>query len=204
MPISHRDLMLATPASSPFDSPGWLYELRYDGYRAIAIRQGDKARLISRRGNDLSPRFPEIIECLLELPECVLDAELVMLDDKGRPHFERLRRRAMMRKEISIRNAAQWEPAVLFVFDMLSVRGKDLRKLRLLKRKEAVQHVVGSVLGRFRRVRVVQHVGEQGQRLYDSARELGLEGIMAKRADSAYRAGRSRDWLKIRTPRRVD
>jgi len=191
--------MLATPAAEPLDRPGWVFELNYDGLRVLAIRDGRRARLLSRRGYDLSASFPEIVACLLELPPIVLDGELVMLDAQGKPLFERLRRRALLKSETSINNAAHWEPAVLFVFDVLRVRGRDVRKLSLLKRKDRIQSVVGRALGRFQRVRVLQHAAEHGQRLFDAASRLGLEGIIAKRADSLYRAGRSRDWLKIST-----
>jgi bifunctional non-homologous end joining protein LigD len=81
--VSHLDLMLATSAAKPFDRPGWVFELKYDGFRVLAIRQGDEARLLSRRGNDLSVCFPEIVECLRDLPDSVLDGELVVLDDQG-------------------------------------------------------------------------------------------------------------------------
>jgi ATP-dependent DNA ligase len=137
--ISFRDLMLATSASKPFDRPGWIFELKYDGYRCLAIRDADQARLLTRRGNDLSACFPEIIACLRILPDIVLDGELVVLDDTGKALFERLRRRALLKKRISVEHAARQEPAVLFAFDILSLRGKDLRKLPLLKRKEALQ-----------------------------------------------------------------
>jgi bifunctional non-homologous end joining protein LigD len=78
--------MLATAVSKPFDRAGWLYELKYDGFRVLAIRAGDTARLLSRRGNDLSACFPEIITSLCFLPDIVLDGELVVLDDKARLH----------------------------------------------------------------------------------------------------------------------
>ena len=81
--MTHTDLMLASAASKPFDRPGWIFELKYDGFRALAIREGAAVRLLSRRGNDLLPCFPEIAPCLRELPDIVLDAELVVLDDQG-------------------------------------------------------------------------------------------------------------------------
>jgi ATP-dependent DNA ligase len=120
----------------------------------------------------------------------------VVLDEAGKPDFERLRRRALLKKSISIKHAARADPAALFAFDVLVIGGKDVRKLPLLKRKDIVQDALqGS-----QRVRPGQYVGEQGVRLYDAAAALQLEGIVAKRADSPYVAGRSRDWLKIRTP----
>src|SRR4051812_48807724 len=173
--MDHRHLMLATSASKPFDRPGWLFELKYDGFRVLAIRRGDEVRLLSRRGNDLAPCFPEIVACLRELPDLVLDGELVVLDEAGKPRFERVSRRARTKKAMSVADAARRDPAVMFTFDILSLRGKDVRKLPLLRRKEALQKALqGS-----QRVRPVQHVGEQGVRLYDAASALQLEGIVA-------------------------
>jgi bifunctional non-homologous end joining protein LigD len=188
--------MLATSASKPFDRAGWVFELKYDGFRALAVRGAGVVRLLSRRGNDLLPCFPEIDECLRELPDIVFDGELVVLDDQGKPQFERLRRRALLKKGARVEQAARLDAAVLFAFDILSLRGKDLRKLPLVKRKEILQ----DALRRSERVRPVQYIGEQGIRLYEAAASLGLEGIVAKRTDAPYKAGRSSDWLKIRTP----
>jgi len=194
--ISHNDLMLATSAGRPFDRPGWIFELKYDGFRVLSGHQDDTTRLLTRRGNDLADCFPEIVACLRELPDLVLDGELVVLDEHGKPHFERLRRRALLKKRTSVDGAARTEPAVMFAFDILMLRGKDMRKLPLLKRKEALQKTLGSS----QRIRPVQHVGEMGKRLYEAACGLELEGIIAKRADAPYTAGRSHDWIKIRTP----
>jgi ATP-dependent DNA ligase len=163
VPPASQITHLATVEGKPFDRPGWIFELKYDGFRVLAIR--DKAvSLLSRRGNDLSPCFPEIVACLLQLPDIILDGELVVLDDHGKPQFERLRRRALLKKSTSVEYAARSEPAVMFAFDILSLRGKDLRKLPLLKRKATVQDALqGS-----QRVRPVQYVGEQGPRLYEA------------------------------------
>ena len=188
--------MLAVSASKPFDRPGWIFELKYDGFRVLAIREGEKARLLSRRGNDLADCFPEIVACLRDLPHMVLDGELVVLDKQGKPDFERLRRRALIKKSLNVEHAARAEPAAVFAFDVLLCRGKDVRKLPLLKRKE----IVANALRDSQRIRPVQYVGEQGQRLYEAARALNLEGIIAKRQDAPYRAGRTKDWIKIRTP----
>jgi len=193
--------MLATPGSAPFDKPGWLYELMYDGFRVLVIRERGRVRLVSRRGTNLSKSFPEIVAGMSEMPNAVLDGELVILDARGVPQFDRLRRRALLRKDVAIQNAALWEPAAIFVFDILSLRGKDLRALPLLKRREVARTVVRRALGSFNRIRVLQHVSDGGSRLYQAAQNLGLEGIMAKRSDSTYRAGRSPEWIKVRTPR---
>lgn len=188
--------MLATSASKPFDRAGWIFELKYDGFRVLAIRSGEGARLLSRRGNDLADCFPEIVACLRDLPNIALDGELVVLDSQGKPDFERLRRRALIKKSINVQHVARSEPAAVFAFDVLAWRGKDVRNLPLLKRKE----IVDKALRGSSRIRPVQYVGEQGQRLYEAASGLKLEGIIAKREDAPYRAGRSKDWIKIRTP----
>ena len=110
------------------------------------------------------PCFPEIAACLRELPDIVLDGELVVLDEVGKPQFERVSRRARTRKLISVQAAAKRDPAALFAFDILDLRGKDLRNLPLLKRKQLLQDALRSA----QRIRPVQYVGEQGQRLYDA------------------------------------
>jgi bifunctional non-homologous end joining protein LigD len=123
----------------------------------------------------------------------------VLLDARGRPQFERLRRRLAL-KRLSIDHAARTEPAALFAFDLLELRGKDLRRLPLLKRKAQLE----KVLRRSTRIRYMTHVGEDGERLHAAAAKLELEGIVAKRADSPYRQGRTADWGEIRTPAGMD
>ena len=119
-----------------------------------------------------------------------------MLDHTGKADFERLRRRALLEKKISIVHAAKTDPAALFAFDVLVAGGKDVRKLPLLKRKV----IVSVALKGSQRVRPVQYVGEQGTRLYEAAAALQLERMVAKRADAPHKTRRSSDWLKIRTP----
>jgi ATP-dependent DNA ligase len=208
--ITHKDLMLATSADKPFDRARWVWEAKYDGFRALVLRDANGVRLLSRRGNNLAGSFPELVACVMDLhvtstqnnasekllPELALDSELVMLAGDGKPDFERLCRRALLKKRITVENAAKVEPAVLFAFDALVIGRKDLRKLPLIKRKEALQ----SVLGTSQRVRPVQYIGEGGTRLYAAVCGLGLEGVVGKRADSRYKAGRSGDWIKVRTP----
>src|SRR5687767_9580923 len=101
------DLMLAASADQPFDRAGWLFELKYDGFRCLAIRDADTVHMLTRRGNDLAPRFPEIVGCLLELKttHLILDGELVVLGDTGKSEFERLCRRALKKKPIAVEHA---------------------------------------------------------------------------------------------------
>lgn len=125
----------------------------------------------------------------------MIDGELVLLDARGRPQFERLRRRLAL-KRFSIDHAARTEPAAIFAFDLLELRGKDLRRLPLLKRKAQLERL----LRKSTRIRYLTRIGEDGERLYAAAATLELEGIVAKRADAPYRRGRSSDWVKIKTP----
>lgn len=194
-PISYKDLALLTPRKAPFTDPDWVFELKHDGFRVLAIRDGTRTSLISRRGNELIAAFPEIAIDLLKLPDIVLDGELVILDDQGKPRFDLLRARSAMRRPDSILQAARANPAAMFAFDILMLKGKDLRKLPLLKRKAILQRE----LKKTDRIIYMEHVAENGERLFDAAEQLGLEGIVAKRADSTYQRGRTPNWVKIKT-----
>lgn len=194
--ITHKDLAVATPVSKPFSRAGWIYELKYDGFRALGAHDaGGELRLSSRRGTNLLNCFPEIGGCLEALPTCVLDGELVSLDDTGRPVFEKLSRRFRLKRQMVIAEASRTEPAVLFAFDLLVLRGKDLRRVPLLKRKDALK----ALLKNSDRIRYVEHIGEEGARLFTMAESLGIEGIVAKRADSLYYRGKESGWLKVKT-----
>jgi bifunctional non-homologous end joining protein LigD len=194
VPISHRDLMLATSASKPFSNPGWIFEPKYDGYRIIACKDGRQARLITRNGIDLASYFPEIVHDLVALPDAVIDGELVMLDDQGMPQFHRLRAR-IARKRRPAHRANPEVPAV-FAFDLLSLRGKDMRALPLLERKAALHNLLEDI----HHVRYLQHVREHGEALYRHFELLGLEGVVGKKADAPYKAGRTAVWRKVKTP----
>jgi bifunctional non-homologous end joining protein LigD len=125
-----------------------------------------------------------------------------VLDDQGRAQFEPLRRRALMRNPKNIVAASHETPAAVFALDLIALRlrGQDLRRYPLTVRKA----MLTDVLKDSTRIRNVQHIGENGVRLFQAAAELGVEGIIAKRADSPYRRGRTSDWVKIRTPAGMD
>ena len=192
--ISHQDLAKLVTGPAPYHRDGWIYELKYDGYRMLASHRGDDAKIISHRGNNFSDRFPEIIAELLTLPDVVLDTELVMLDKNGHPVFERLIRRSRLKKRISIEHGSRTDPAALFAFDLLQLKGKDVRTWPLVDRKALLK----KTLARAKRVRYTDHV-DDGQGLFKAAESSSLEGIVAKRADSPYRRGRTNDWVKIKT-----
>jgi bifunctional non-homologous end joining protein LigD len=194
-------LMLAEHRDRPFSAPGWLFELKLDGYRVLGSRDG-RVRLLSRNGNDLSPCFPEITRALAALPfdRLLLDGEVVALDESGRPSFQRLQQRAQLRRGLDIRHASVENPAVYYAFDLLAVDDFDLRSLTLSARKAVLQLVLPPAGV----IRYLEHFEETGELLYQQVQTLGLEGIVAKKAESPYRPGRSDTWLKIRTRRSDD
>jgi len=194
--------MLAEPRSEPFDDPDWLFELKVDGFRAIVAREGARPRIFYRRGSDATSVFPDLARGLLSLPaeRFVADGEIAVLDETGRPVFQRLQKRALLTAPREVTSAADELPATLFLFDLLAFEDFDLRPLPLVERKRLLQLLAPRVGP----VRAVEHVAGHGRALYASVRELGLEGIVAKRAQSAYRAGRFRDWTKVRIDRADD
>jgi bifunctional non-homologous end joining protein LigD len=191
--------MLAEARERPFTAAGWLFELKYDGYRVLAGRSAAGAvRLLYRSGRDATALFPELARAVAALPfrSLVLDGEAVALDAAGRPSFGLLQRRAQR----GLAAPAGAAPLVLFVFDLLACEGFDLRPLPLAARRELLGRVVAAAdpEGLLRRVEAVE---ERGEELFAAVAELGLEGVLAKRAGSPYRAGRSSDWLKVRRER---
>jgi len=193
--------MLAEAQEKPFNAPGWLFELKLDGYRTLASRD-QTSRVLSRNGNDLSACFPEIVQALKALPfeRVLLDGELVALDEQGRPNFQRLQQRAQLRRALDIRHAAVDCPVTFYAFDLLAFDGFDLRGLPLSTRKRLLQRV--SPLAGV--IRYLDHFEDDGIVLYQQVQKLGLEGIVAKRGDSPYKSGRSPVWIKVRTRRTED
>jgi bifunctional non-homologous end joining protein LigD len=190
-------LMLAETADKAFSDPAWVFELKYDGYRVLAAREEGKPRLVYRRGSDATALYPDVARALQALPfgDLVIDGEIVVVDAEGRPSFQRLQRRAQARRTTDIQRAALELPATFYAFDLLAFEGFDLRPLPLVERKRLLQ----KLLPRAGPMRFVDHIPEQGEAFYQEVSRLRLEGLIAKRADSAYRPGRSPYWLKLRT-----
>ena len=179
--------MLATLVREPFDHPEWLFEVKWDGYRAVAeVRDGDVA-LYSRNLIALNQKFSPITDALRKLRfEAVLDGEIVVVDDRGHPDFQLLQ------------NYQETGSGHLlyYVFDLLYFQGHDLTKLPLLRRKELLKKILPSA----QKIRFSDHVWEEGVLFFKVVKEKGLEGIIAKHAHSAYQMGiRSRQWLKVKT-----
>src|SRR5437762_1195847 len=196
--VADTELMLAETRTDPFTRDGWLFEVKLDGYRMRAACQDGEPILYSRKGLDYTESFPEIAQAVKAIPfeGVILDGELVVLDESGHPSFNKLQARAKLGAREAKRAAIE-SPATLYVFDLLAFAGYDLRKLPLVKRKEILQ----KVLPQTGPLRYSEHFEKNGEALYEQVVKLGLEGILAKKAESSYRGGRSADWLKIRADR---
>ena len=194
VPAETAPLMLAESRDMPFTDPAWLFELKLDGYRLLASAG---PRLFSRNGNDLSHCFPEVSRAVASLPVggLVLDGEVVALDEAGRPSFQRLQQRGKLTRSLDIRQAAVENPVTFYAFDLLAAEGFDVRPLPLVVRKRLLRKLLPPAGA----IRFLDHFEGDGELLYQHVQQLGLEGIVAKQADSTYRTGRSPCWLKIRT-----
>src|SRR5207302_2826635 len=179
--------MLATLAQEIPRGAGWSFEVKWDGYRALARVAGGDATLTSRHGNDLTARFPTVAKELakaVKTPHCVLDGEVCALDESGRSSFS------------AMQQGKSGTPIVYYAFDVLEVEGEALADLPLVERRKRLVQLLDK---RNRTVRVSESF-DDGEALLAAAKEQDLEGIIAKRLDSRYAVGkRNRDWLKIKT-----
>ena len=195
-------VMLAEPRDAAFTRDGWLFELKLDGYRLLAAKTRGEALLLTRNGNDYTAVFPEIARAVRALPydECIIDGEVVVLDDKGFPSFSRLQQRGRLTAPIDVGRAAVERPATFFAFDLLAFEDFDLRGLPLSRRKALLMQAVPA-LGP---MRALDHIEREGEAFHRQVTAMGLEGIIAKRADAPYRGGRTDQWLKIKADRTGD
>ena len=196
------ELMLAETRERPFSRSGWVYEIKYDGYRIIAARENGEPRLLTRNGHDATATFPEVARAVDALPfeHVVLDGEVVVHDDEGLPSFQRLQKRGRLSRSIEIGRAAVELPAALYVFDLLGFEDFDVRQLPLVERKSLLKEVLPPVGP----LRYSDHLEEQGEHFFEEVQKMKLEGIIAKKADSLYRGGRSAQWIKVRADKSDD
>jgi len=180
--------MLASLSKETVTGPEWVYEEKYDGIRAVAYRDGDRVRLLSRTGQDLTAGFPAIVDALRELPvrDVVLDGELVVFDPSGVSRFQLLQRRGIDRSTRT----------VYAVFDCLRSDGRDLLRRPLEERRARLVELVPKRSGPLMPSR---RLPRNGERALATAREKNWEGVIAKIASSPYEPGaRSRAWLKVK------
>jgi bifunctional non-homologous end joining protein LigD len=186
-PMPHRITpMLATQVKEPFDDPEWLFEVKWDGYRAIAEIRDGSVSLYSRNGISFEKKFAPLVESLRKFGgEAIMDGEIVIADDQGRPDFQLLQH---------YREGGGY--LLYYVFDLLYFNGHDLTPLPLIRRKELLKKILP--IGQM--VRFSDHIRNEGRLFYQASQQKGLEGIIAKHSFSTYQSGsRSRQWLKIKT-----
>jgi ATP-dependent DNA ligase len=177
---------IPTRATTVPAGPDWLHEIKHDGYRLIVQREGDRVRLFTRRGYDWSDRFPLIVEAALKLRSrsFVIDGEAVVLDADGRSDFDALHSR---KHDAEVR---------LVAFDILAVRDYDVRPEPLHARKDRLETLLAKSSDG---IQLSEHLyGDMGPAMFDQVCKMGLEGIVSKHRECAYRAGRSTNWIKVK------
>jgi bifunctional non-homologous end joining protein LigD len=178
---------LPQPVREPPEGPGWLHEVKHDGFRIMARRDGLGVRLYSRNGYDFADRFPQVVQAISTLPvrSCFVDGEVIVVDERGLSAFDLLRYRR------------HDHAAVLCTFDLLEYDGWDFRRRPIEDRKATLAKLLS---GSHEGIAFNQHYDCAGATLYKHACALGCEGIVSKRRGSPYRSGRSDSWLKVKNP----
>jgi bifunctional non-homologous end joining protein LigD len=194
--------MLAESISEPFDSPDWLFEIKWDGYRAVAFIEKGKVRLVSRNQNELTARYPELKDMagFVKASNAIIDGEVVAIDEHGKPSFSLMQQRTGFRPGGKRAPTNADVPVLYYAFDLIYADGEDWRKIPLEERKRKLASLItpGDSL------RFSDHYEEHGKSLFEIAREKQLEGIVAKRRASCYEEHRSREWLKIKIRHRIE
>jgi bifunctional non-homologous end joining protein LigD len=194
--------MLAESIDKPFDGEDWLFEIKWDGYRAVAFLENGKVRLVSRNQNDLTARYPELADLprFIKAKTAILDGEAVALDNEGRASFSLMQQRTGFRPGGHRRTENADVTVLYYAFDLLYLDGYDWHRVPLEERKKKLESLIlpGDAL------RYSDHYPEHGKALFDMAHKKGLEGIVAKKRASYYEERRSREWLKIKIRHRLE
>jgi ATP-dependent DNA ligase len=179
---------LPSPAKAPPSGPGWIHEIKHDGFRILACKDATGVRLITRKGNDFTSRFPFIAMTASKPPvrSCLIDGEAIVTDSEGLAVFD------------LIRGHGSKASAVLCAFDLLELDGRDLRREPIEKRKALLAKLLK---GQQLSIVPNEYFEEGGAIVFHEACKLGCEGIVSKRLGSMYRSGRSPLWLKVKNPK---
>jgi bifunctional non-homologous end joining protein LigD len=171
----------------PPEGPGWIHEIKHDGFRIMARRDGRRVRLISRNGHDLTYRFPPVAAAIAALPvrSCLIDGEAIVCDGSGLAVFQ------------FVRNYRRGNAARLCAFDLIEINGQDLRRQPIEDRKLVLKELFRSARPG---IAYNRHFDVEGGIVFHHACKLGCEGIVSKRLGSPYTPGRVNDWLKIKNP----
>jgi bifunctional non-homologous end joining protein LigD len=194
MPTS-LEPMLATLGTQVPSGSEWLYEVKWDGYRALCFIEGGSVRMLSRRGNKMEKQFFPVAAALaqsVKADAAIIDGEVVALDDNGHPSFQRLQNLTGFGTKPAVKGVAPF--LNFFAFDLLYLNGYDLRKAALIDRRQLLM----SILLPSEVVRYSEHFVGKGDELLKAVRAKGLEGILAKQAQSRYESKRSGSWIKIK------
>ncbi|HYL38460.1 MAG TPA: DNA ligase D [Bryobacteraceae bacterium] len=188
--------MLATLETHPPKGDDWLYEVKWDGVRAICFVEANQLRIFSRNQKRCDQQYPElsVLPHYLKASSAILDGEIAVLDEQGRARFSLIQPRISVSDPNSIAHLARSTPVTLFLFDLLYLDGYDLRGVALEERKR----LLSEVLTPTDQIRFSGHFAATGDAMLEAARAHGLEGILAKRRDSKYEPRRTRDWIKIK------
>lgn len=197
--------MLAHPFEKAFDSKEWVFEVKWDGVRAILFKDNREIKIQSRNGNDITKRYPEVVSAAkLSLRECksaILDGEIVVLNERGVPDFHTHQQRMHVQSLQEIMALSVEYPSTYYVFDFLYKGNQNLEGFGYLERRD----LLSSTLKTNDTIKISEFIEEKGIQILESSKELKLEGIVAKHKDSVYREGiRSRDWLKIKNTKTQD
>jgi bifunctional non-homologous end joining protein LigD len=184
--MRHIKPMLATLVKEPFDREGWIFEVKWDGFRAIADVNQNRVELYSRNALSFNEKFKPVVEALKKLKvKAILDGEVVVLDKKGKSHFQLLQ---------NYQNTGEGQ-LTYYVFDVLSLNGKNLTQLPLLERKK----ILKKILPKNKVIKYSDHIMAEGIKFFKLAQKLNIEGIIAKDGASTYRMGkRTLEWQKIK------
>ena len=194
MPKIITPMLAELGKGEPPATTDWVYEIKWDGVRAVCFIEAGKLRMISRNGNSVDKQYPElsILPHHLRARQAIVDGEIAALDAQGRPSFELLQRRINVAEPSAIARLARGYPVVFYAFDLLYLDGRDLRAAPLIERKKLLKEV----LQPDDTIRYSEHFGANGLELLAAAKQQGLEGIIGKRAQSRYESRRSSDWVK--------
>ena len=197
--------MLASPFDKAFNSKDWVFEIKWDGVRAILFKDKKYVKIQSRNGNDITNRYPEIVNAAkIALDDCrsgVIDGEIVILNENGVPDFHIHQHRINIQNSKEIMVLSVQTPATFYLFDILYKDGKSIKDLGYLERRM----ILSSLLRLNDTVKISDYIEEKGIEILKSSKELKLEGIVAKHKNSIYREGiRSKDWLKIKNTKTQD
>jgi bifunctional non-homologous end joining protein LigD len=194
--------MLATLVNEPFSNPEWIFETKWDGFRAVCFVENGRARFVSRNQLDMTHQYPELVDVgkQVEAREAILDGEIVALDRDGMPRFQLLQPRVGRKKKGDIEALLGKAKIVYFAFDLLYVDGHDLTSCPVVERKATLERILRPASF----IKFSEHIVGEGEAFFAQIEKFRLEGMMAKRAASQYVQRRSADWLKVKTVERSE